>query len=331
MKVDSEKSILLGIIVLSCFAPLFIRTEYHFSLIILAGINIIFVTGLNIVTGVTGLFSFCHPSFLGIGAYTSALLMMKLGLPFWLTLPSAALLAAAFGAFLGLTTLRLRGHYLAISTMFFGTILYQIMMNWVSLTRGAAALMGIPSPGRYEFFGLFSVDFANRITYYYLVLFCTVVMVWLAQKVLSSRVGDAFLALRGDEVSARVLGIDTFKYKVLAFTMSAFYGGVAGALYAHYEGLIAPHMFAVHESVTPYVMMIIGGLGNIYGGVAGSVIMTVAPEYLRAIAQYRMVTYGALIVVLVILMPEGIGAAAVRIARVVREMFSGREKLVENP
>ena len=108
-------------------------------------------------------------------------------------------------------------------------------------------------------------------------------------------------------------------------------GGAAGTLYSHYEGLIAPHMFAVHESIAPYVMMIIGGLGNIYGGVAGSVIMTVAPEYLRAVAEYRMVTYGALIVVLVILMPEGIGAAVLRIARILREIFSGREKLVENP
>jgi branched-chain amino acid transport system permease protein len=214
--------------------------------------------------------------------------------------------------------------------MFFGTILYQVMMNWVSLTRGAAALMGIPSPNPIHLGSLLSINFEDRIYYYYLVLIFVLLMVWLIQEILRSRVGDAFLAIREDEISARVLGIDTFKYKVLAFTLSSFYAGIAGAFYAHSEGLIAPHMFSVHESVTPYVMMIIGGLGNIPGGVLGSIVMTIAPEYLRSMAEYRMVIYGALVVIIVVFMPGGLGKGGSQVLHFFRNLFAGGPKVEDH-
>lgn len=303
----------LAVVVLAVALPSLIGRGYYLHLFTVAFVHVILSMGLNIVLGLTGLLALAHAGLFGVGAYTSALLVMKGGLSFWLALPAAALLTAVIGAAIGFSSLRLRGHYLAIATAGFGIIIYQVFLNWTSMTKGAAALSDIPVPNP-----ILGIGFDSRVPMYFLILAFTVVSVWAFWRIKVSRIGKAFVAIREDEIAAEGTGIDTFRYKVIAFTLSAFYAGVAGSLYAHYVRIIAPETFHLFETVTSLLMVVSGGLGTIGGVVVTSVFFTIAPEVLRELKDYRMVAYGALLVVTIIFLPRGLSGAMQRLARRVR-------------
>jgi len=286
--------------------PWILNSNYYLQLFILAGINIILALGLNIVLGFTGLLSLGHAGLFGVGAYCSALLVMRTGLSFWLALPASAAFAALIGGLIGTCSLRLRGHYLAIATAGFGIIIYQVFLNWISLTKGAAALGDIPEPNPIVIPGVGALTFDTRISMYFLVLTMTAIAILVSGRIRNSRIGDAFFSIREDEVAAEVMGIPTFRYKLLAFVLSAAYAGVAGSLYAHYTRIIAPEMFHLFETVTSLVMVITGGLGSIVGVVVASIFFTLMPEVMRELNDYRMIAYGALLVVVMIFLPEGL-------------------------
>jgi branched-chain amino acid transport system permease protein len=289
--------------------PWILNSNYYLQLFTLSGINIILALGLNIILGFTGLLALAHAGLFGIGAYTSALLVMRTGLSFWIALPASAAFAALIGGIVGVCSLRLKGHYLAIATAGFGIIIYQIFLNWISLTKGAAALGDIPPPNPILLPGLGAISFETRVAMYFLILAATVLTIFICARIKHSRIGDAFLSIREDEIAAEVMGVPTFRYKLLAFVLSAAFAGLAGSLYAHYTSIIAPEMFHLFETVTTLLMVVSGGLGSIAGVIVTSIFFTLAPELMRELQDYRMIAYGALLVIVMIFLPEGLAGA----------------------
>jgi branched-chain amino acid transport system permease protein len=310
--------ILAGLLAL----PWIFTGDYHQRLFIVCGLNVMLALGLNLVMGYAGQLSLGHIAFFGIGAYTCALLVMKAHWPFWLGLVGGAVLALVCGAVLGLFALRLRGHYLAIATLGFGVMVYQLLINWIDLTRGPLGLTSIPYPDPINL-GFTRLDFGDRRTYYYLVLAFALPTYVVVHRLANSRVGDALLAVREDEISAQTLGINPLTNKVLAFTVGAAFAGLAGGLYAHYLGILAPESFFYPESFNILAMVVIGGLGSLPGSAVGAILFTLAPEYLRFVpklgvvdlAAYRIPIFGLAVLAVMLFFPAGLAGLGRRIAR----------------
>lgn len=283
-----------------CLIPVIIRDTFFLHMILLALIFVILLMGLNLVTGLTGQVSLCQAAFYGIGAYTSAILTLHYHFPFWVALPLAGLVAMVFGAAIGVPTVKMHSHYLALATIGFGEIMVNVFRSGGNLTGGANGLNSIPVPS------FFSFTFSSPSSYYYLVLTCLIVVYVATHRLVSSQVGKAFISIGENEIAAECMGIDVVKYKILAFTLSAGYAGLAGSLYAHFDSFIGPESFGTHFSILYFCVIVIGGFGNLLGTVLGAFIITIGQEYLRSFAQYQMVFFGAAVILLMIVAPRGI-------------------------
>ena len=261
---------------------------YYLRLLILIGINIILALGLNIITGVTGQLSMGHAGFMSLGAYTSAILSMQFACPFWLSLLAGAMVAALFGCLIGIPTLRLEGDYLAMVTIGFAEIIRVFFLNFEPGGK-AVGLAGIPQH-----------------TNFVLVFTLVAIIIVLNAKLLNSRIGRAWYAIRENEIAAESCGVDTTRLKVMAFTVGSFLGGLGGGLYTHYMYFIRPQDFAFMKSIELLNMVVLGGMGSIPGTLIGATILTLAPELLRVVAEYRLLFYGALLVILMIFRPNGL-------------------------
>ncbi len=283
-----------------CMIPLIVKTPYIMHLFNLAAIFAILTLGFNFLWGWTGLLSLATAGFWGIGAYTSALLAVDLGVSFWLGLPAAAVTATLFGIIMGFPTLKLRGHYLAMATMAFNIIVVIVLINWDSFTRGGDGVTGIPSPA----IGSFQFDTDNR--FFYINLAVLVFLAFVSSRIRRSRIGRAFEAIRESEIAGETMGINAHATKILAFALSAFYAGIAGSLYAHVTMYISPDIFNFLESAKIMVMLLIGGSGSIVGALLGGFILTFLPEALRFLSSWYMAIYGAGIIALIVYLPAGI-------------------------
>ena len=274
--------------------------------------------GLSIyITLCTGQLSLGSAGFMSIGAYTSALLTVKLGLPIPLGLLAGGLLAAVMGLLIGLPTLRLTGVYLAIATLGFGEVVRVVFINWESLTSGAVGIAGIPHLGRTilarlqaagfspESWGLKNNEFIS-LTVFLILLFLTLLTLLFFSRLLKSRVGRAFQAIRMDEKAAEAMGIHTTYYKILTFAQGAALAGFAGALFAHVTGYISPADFTYHRAVEILVFAVFGGSEVLWGPVFGAGFLTVMPELLRGLSEYRYFIYGTILVVMMIFRPQGV-------------------------
>lgn len=265
---------------------------YYYGILVAVGINIILVLGLNLVTGFTGQLHLGHAAFMAIGAYTAGLLATKAGLSLGPAMLVAGIAAAAFGLIVALPTLRLTGDYLAIATLGFGEIVRITLLN-LDITGGPFGLRGIP-----------------RQTSLPLVIIVAVVTYAVLASLVRSRVGRALIAIREDEIAAQTMGIETTSMKVTAFTVAAFFAGIAGALFAFWFRYLNPSSFGFMVSIELLAMAVLGGLGNLLGSVLGAALITFLPELLRtaapAVAEHRMVFYGALLVLVMILRPNGL-------------------------
>ena len=280
---------------------------YIMHLLVLIGVYVILAVSLNLAMGFTGLLNIGHVAFYGIGAYTSALLAIRLGLSFWPAMLVGGIVAAVFGMLLAVPTIKLKGDYLALATLGFAIIAEAVMRNWVSLTNGPVGLPGIPKPSVFGF--VISSPFA-----YVVLVFLFVVLTYLViRHVTRSPFGRVLKAIREDELVAKSLGKDTTRFKTIALVVSAFFAGIAGSLYAHYISFIDPSSFAVMESILIISMLIVGGLGSLEGSVLGVIIILLLPEPLRflplpsyAIGALRQFIYAFLLVVILIIRPAGI-------------------------
>jgi branched-chain amino acid transport system permease protein len=279
--------------------PFFLR-DYLLDVAILSGIYIILALGLNVVVGFTGLLNLGFVAFYAVGAYAYALLNVKLGIGFWEALPLSITLTTLAGFILAIPALRLRGDYLAIVTLGFGEIVRLVLNNWDSLTGGPNGIPGIAPP---RAFGL-ALETLNR--YYYVTFAAVLLTYFVVNRVRSSKIGRAWIAIREDEIGAASMGIDTMRYKLYSFAFGSFWAGLAGTLFAAKMRFVSPESFTFMESVLILCMVILGGLGSIGGVIMGSVVLVVLPEVLREVQSYRMIALGAGLILIMIFRPQGL-------------------------
>ncbi len=295
------------------FVPRF-ATTYWLDVLNRIGIAVIGALGLNILVGYTGQISIGQAAFLAVGAYSTAILEARAGLPFYIAILLAALLTSAFGLVFGMPSLRLRGLYLAIATLAAHFITTYVIIHWESMTAGVLGLMVPPA----TVFGL-PLDSDARI--FYLIYALAVPAILFTKNLFRTKVGRAFIAIRDRDVAAGVMGVSLFRYKLLAFVISSFYAGVAGGLMAHHSRIIFPDAFTLLVAIDYLAMIIIGGMGSILGSIFGAVFMTLLPEVLKLtatsltgiypqgfgfIASARDVVFGLAVIFFLMYEPEGL-------------------------
>jgi branched-chain amino acid transport system permease protein len=281
--------------------PFLLANAYTQYVVNVICINVILAVGLNIVKGFAGQVTVGHMALAAIGAYSSAVLSTKLGLPFWGAMPVAMLVTGLAGAIIGVPSFRLEGAYLALATLGLAEAVRIIISgtDWLGASLGYAS---IPPPS------LGGIVLGDYRSYYYLAMPLALLGLYFSFSILSSDIGRAFKALREDPLAAAASGVNVRKYKVIAFVLSALYAGCAGSLQAHMTpGFIHPNSYTITEMITLLLMVVFGGIGHIWGGVIGAIAVTVIDDLTRDYLQYRMVMFGAVIVLTVMYMPRGIG------------------------
>ena len=293
-------SIVLAIVVIGF--P-FVMSLFQTNIMISALIYVILALGLNIVIGLGGMLHIGYAAFYLVGAYTYGLLNYHFGVSFWIALPAGAIMSTIFGILLAIPVLRLRGDYLAIVTLAFGEIMRIIMVNWGAFSQGPGGIKGIDRPG------LFGIDFSysQAITLtYFVAVGLVVVTVLVVYRLENSRIGRQLVAHGEDDIAARAMGVDTTRAKMTAFALGAFFAGLAGVLFAAKTTLINPASFRVWESVLVLCIIVLGGMGSIPGVIVGAFILILLPEYLRPLSDYRLLAFGAILVVMMVFRPGGI-------------------------
>ncbi len=297
-----QMSALFFIAVFAVIFP-FVFSSYQINIMTTALMYVVLGLGLNIVVGQAGLLNLGYAAFYAVGAYSYALLNYHFGIGFWTALPIGAALAALFGIILGLPVLRLRGDYLAIVTLGFGEIVRLVLENWNEFSFGPSGISNIPRPG---FFGI-ELNFEQVSAYlYFLVIGICLLAIFVIRRLQNSRIGRAWIAMREDEVACQSMGIDMTRAKLTALALSSMWAGLVGVIFAAKTTFINPASFTFLESAMILSIIVIGGMGTILGVIVGAFLLILLPEYLRALSDYRMLAFGAAIVLMMIFRPQGI-------------------------
>ncbi|HEX7216168.1 MAG TPA: branched-chain amino acid ABC transporter permease [Methylomirabilota bacterium] len=320
----------VGVIAVLAFVvvPL-VLDEYYLSICNLISVAVVGALGLNILVGYTGQVSIGHGAFMSVGAYTAANLAVRLDAPFWISLPLGGLMAALIGAIVGVPSLRIKGLYLAIATLA-GQLIIEWTINHVTwISGGVQASIEVPRP---TVFG--NPINTQREMYYFLLVFVVLAIAGV-MNLMRTRVGRAFIAIRDQDIAAEIIGINIFKYKLLAFAISSFYAGVTGVLYTYYLGIANYEQFQITTSIDYLAMIIIGGLGSVLGSVFGAIFVTLLPIVIRSVMEafggflfssgavlniipnLRLIIFGLLIIVFLVVEPEGLN----RLWRNIRSYF----------
>ncbi|MEI8215515.1 MAG: branched-chain amino acid ABC transporter permease [Eubacteriales bacterium] len=299
-----------------------IISEYNGMLLTLAGIYVIVALSLNLITGITGQFALGQAGFMCVGAYTTAIAIIRFSMPIPIALIMGGIMSALFGLAIGIPALRLRGDYLAITTLGFGEIIRVIMVNLDSLTGGAAGLKGIPP---FSNTGNFVMDAIIEFTWVYV---CAIIVMAVLYNLVNSSHGRAILSIREDEIASSSMGINVAYYKVFAFALSSFIAGIGGGLYAIFFGYLNPAMFGWLNSVNFVVILVLGGMGSLTGTIIAAVIFTYLQEWLRVFADFRLVVFGLALILLMIFWPRGLmGNKEISITGFFRRLLSGQINL----
>jgi branched-chain amino acid transport system permease protein len=317
------------ILVLAFLIVPLLLTDYYLSIINLISVAIVGALGLNVLVGYTGLVSIGHGAFMSVGAYTAANLAVRLDAPFWVSLPLGGLMAAAVGAVVGVPSLRIKGLYLAIATLA-GQLIIEWTINHVTwISGGVQASIEVPRPS------LFGIQISSQRGMYFFLLAFVVLAIVGVMNLMRTRVGRAFVAIRDQDIAAEIIGINIFRYKLLAFAISSFYAGVTGVLYTYYLGIANYEQYQITTSIDYLAMIIIGGLGSVQGAVFGAIFVTLLPIVIRIametfggllfssgallniIPNLRLIVFGLLIIVFLIVEPEGLN----RLWRNIRSYF----------
>lgn len=254
--------------------------------------------GFNILLGFAGQFSFASAAFMGIGAYTTAILSSTFDFPFWLCIPFAGVFTAVIGMAISIPALRVASIYLALVTFAFAELMVWVFLNWKSLTLGANGI-GVATP---EFMGY---KFSGDTMVYYLLLPLVALAFWTSLRILKSAVGRSFVMVRESEIVARCNGIDVARTKMIAFGLSAFFGGIGGAFFAYVVGFILPSSFGLFQLIIHIAIVVVGGMGSLVGPIIGAIMLTLIPEFLRDFQSLQEILFGATLVVVAIFVPKG--------------------------
>ena len=309
---------ILGGLALAAAIPFLVTNNYLFHLLVMAVIWGILATSLNLVLGYTGLLSLAHGAFFGLGAYTSALLVTKFDWNFWATIPPSMAVAALAGIILGVLTLRLEGHYFAVSTLSFGIVVSLVLEKWDDVTEGARGISSIPAPTPIKLFGLGELQFESTIAKYYLSVAILAICLLFTWRLIYSPIGRALEAIRQNELLASCLGVDLVFYKLLAFSISAAMAGLAGVLYSVYITYLNPADAGLWNGFYAVMYIVIGGMGTFFGPLIGTLFLVTLPEFLRMFQEYRLLLLGILLILTITFLPDGIVGGARKLWRATR-------------
>ena len=294
--------VMLGLLAFALVFP-WIFDTYQSTIMVSALIYVVLGLGLNITVGLAGLLDLGYVAFFAVGAYAYALLNHHFGIGFWTCLPIGAVFGGIFGVILGFPILRLRGDYLAIVTLGFGMIVKVVLENWSDFSFGPSGIANIDRP---SLFGM-DLDIAGSTTYiYYIMIALVILTIIVTGRLKNSRIGRAWIALREDEIACVAMGIDMAKTKMSAYALGASFAGMVGVLFAAKTTFINPASFTFMESAIILSIVVLGGMGSILGVILGAMILILLPEYLRAFSEYRMIIFGASMVLMMIFRPQGI-------------------------
>ena len=281
--------------------PLFAPNSYIISLMSLTFVWVLAALGLNLITGYTGQFNLAHGAFMAVGAYTVGILTTDYQVPFWIAFVLAGVVTATLGFFVGILSLRLKGHYFSIFTLCISYILYLLIEKWESLTHGTVGIMGIPAPT-----GIGAIRFDAPVAQYYLALVFFALGLWIMARIVRSLLGRSFMAVRNSDLLAEALGISLMRTKTLSFVLSVTYAGIAGALYAGQIRFLGPDLASEAHTFDLIMFTLVGGLGTLLGPLVGALLVTWITQSLQFLQDFRMVVFGPLLVVLLIFLPNGI-------------------------
>jgi branched-chain amino acid transport system permease protein len=290
----------IAIVAIIALIPLFISNLYYIQILIFIGIYSILALSLNLLNGYIGLLSIGHAAFYGIGAYASAKLVMEAGIPFPLAMLGSGIIAGIFGYLIAKPTLRLSGIYMTLATLGFNMISFLVLQNWMSFTNGPLGIMDIPPPS------IFGYVIESRVQYYYLIFFLVLLTIGSMHRLMTCRFGRALVGIRENELAAEAMGVHTTRYKIQAFVLAAFYAGIAGSYYAHFIKYISPDSFYIYESFILLAMLAFGGQGNLIGPVVGAATLIVIPELFRFLQEYRMLVYGSVLIIMMLVRRQGL-------------------------
>jgi branched-chain amino acid transport system permease protein len=307
---------LAGLSALVALIPLLIRGDYYLSVLIFMGINSLVVIGLSLLMGYAGQISLGHAAFFGIGAYATGVLTTHFHLSIYTAFFFGILLSIGLAVIIGIPALRLTGHYLAVATLGIGEIVFIVFNEAVELTGGPSGLSNIPSIHLGGF--LFNTSFR----FYYLVWGIALLVLWFSLNILFSRVGRALRSMHGSEIAAGAMGINLSFLKIQVFVLSAIYASIAGSLYAHFVSFISPNNFGLMVSIMFLMMGVIGGIQNVWGAILGASLLTFLPEYLRVFERYDILVYGAILLLILLFMPEGLLEGT---PVLLRKLFKGKK------
>ena len=319
--IENHRGVVLALLIVAAFFVPVFGSRGAVNVATLALIYVMLGLSLNIVVGYAGLLDLGHVAFYAVGAYCYAILAQH-GVGFWTTLPIAALLTGTLGLLLGFPVLRLRGDYLAIVTLGFGEIIRILLNNLDSLTNGPKGINNIPKPGLFNivftrkggagetpFHELVGIPFSTEqrgIFLYLIILGLCLLTLWVINRLLRMPIGRAWEALREDEIACRSLGVNTTGIKLSAFAIGAAFAGLAGAFYAAFQGSVTPDSFTFWESAIMLAIVVLGGMGSQTGVILAALALTIIPEIAREFSQYRMIIFGAVMVLMMIWRPQGL-------------------------
>lgn len=282
--------------------PLGLGNSYYLNVLVFVGIYSLITIGLSLLMGYTGQISLGHAAFFGLGAYTSGVLSTKFGVSPWLALLAAIFVTGGIAFLIGAPALKLKGHYLAMATLAFGYIVFIVFNQASSLTGGPSGFGQIPR------FRLGNFLLRSDVHYYYLVWTLVIVVLLVSLNIIHSRVGRALRSIHEGELTANIMGVNTAKYKIQVFVLSAVYASLAGSLYAHFITFLNPTPFGFHFSIVLVAMVAVGGMASVWGAMIGAALLTILPEYLRAFHDYDILIYGSTLLLIMMFLPQGLFA-----------------------
>jgi len=314
---SGTKVAVIGVALLAFVLPLVVKDPFLTHIMIVVLLYAVLASSLNLIVGYIGQLSLAHAAFLGIGAYWSTILTIDYGWNIWVAMASAGVAAALAGVVIGAITLRLEGHYFVLITLAFAEVLRLVALNWVEVTRGPLGFPNVPAPSL-NLFGLARFDFSDKAHFYYLILGLVAVNLYVSYRFVQSNMGRAAVAIRENRQLAQSVGINPFRYALLAFVIGAFFAGLSGAFYAHYITYVGPDVFGFAFTVTMLIMIIVGGKATIVGPVLGAAIIAVLLEELRFAKEVRLSIFGILLILCVLFFRNGL----VRIPEMIRRKWN---------
>lgn len=291
---------LIVLILIIILLPYTFNNKYYLSVLVNVGIFCLITMGLSLLMGYAGQISLGQAGFFGIGAYTSTLLSVKLGMSPWLAIVPAFLLSAVIAFLIGMPTLRLKGHYLAMATLGFGEIVHIVVRAAVDLTGGPSGISNIPR------FHVGSIVIKTPTQQFYFVFTIVVLLLILSLNIIHSRVGRALRSIHGGEMAANSSGVNTARFKVYVFVLAAIYASIAGSISAHFITFVDPSPYNLHKSILFLTMVVVGGMTTIWGALVGTAILWILPEYLGVAGDFEILVYGFILLIVVMFMPRGL-------------------------